>query len=76
MITIRKGKKDDVPFILDLIKELAEYENALDQVSIDIKELEIELNNRLNINANANANAVWQAHIELLANSKLFLGNS
>ena len=40
MITIRKGKKEDVPFILDLIKELAEYENALDQVSIDIKELE------------------------------------
>ena len=30
MITIRKGKKDDVPFILDLIKELAAYENALD----------------------------------------------
>ena len=40
MIKIRKGKKSDIPFVLDLIKELAKYENALDKVSIGVKELE------------------------------------
>ena len=40
MIKIRKGQKADVPFVLDLIKELAKYENALDKVSIGVKELE------------------------------------
>ena len=37
---IRKGKKKDLPDILKLIKELAEYENAKEQVSITLKELE------------------------------------
>ena len=30
---IRKGIKEDIPQVLDLVKELAEYENALDKVS-------------------------------------------
>ena len=40
MVKIRKGEKEDLPFILDLIKELAECENALDKVSIGVQELE------------------------------------
>ena len=40
MITIRKGEKKDLPTILDLIKELAEYENSLHEVSINLKDLE------------------------------------
>ncbi|MDH5598099.1 MAG: GNAT family N-acetyltransferase [Cyclobacteriaceae bacterium] len=32
MIKIRKGKKEDVPAMLELIKELASYENALEKV--------------------------------------------
>ena len=39
-ITIREGLKTDLPTVLKLIKELADYENALDQVSITIEELE------------------------------------
>ena len=40
MLTIRKGEKKDLPFILELIKELARYENAIEQVSITLSELE------------------------------------
>ena len=40
MLTIRKGEKKDLPFILELIKELAKYENAIKQVSITLSELE------------------------------------
>ena len=40
MITIRKGEKKDLPFILELIKELARYENAIEHVSITLSELE------------------------------------
>ena len=40
MVTIRKGEKKDLPTILELIKELAEYENSLHQVSINLKDLE------------------------------------
>lgn len=39
-ITIRKGIKQDLGYVLELIKELADYENALDQVKITIEELE------------------------------------
>jgi len=35
-----KGKKQDIPQVLDLIKELAEYEKALDQVSNTVERLE------------------------------------
>ena len=37
---VRKGIKEDVPQVLDLIKELAEYEKALDQVSNTVERLE------------------------------------
>lgn len=37
---VRKGKKQDIPQVLDLIKELAEYEKALDQVSNTVERLE------------------------------------
>jgi GNAT superfamily N-acetyltransferase len=40
MIKIRKGKKSDLPDILSLIKELAEYENSANQVSITLEQLE------------------------------------
>jgi len=39
-ITIRKGIKKDLPNVLNLIKELAEYEKSLNEVSITLKELE------------------------------------
>ena len=37
---IRKGIKKDLPEVLELIKELANYENAEDQVSITLEDLE------------------------------------
>ena len=40
MIAIRKGEKKDLPDVLNLIKELAEYENSLQEVSITLKDLE------------------------------------
>lgn len=39
-INIRKAKKKDLPSVLALIKELAEYEKAPDEVKITLKELE------------------------------------
>ena len=38
--TIRKGEKKDLPAVLSLIKELANYENALEEVTITLKDLE------------------------------------
>ena len=40
MINIRKGTKSDLPFVLNLIIELAEYENELSEVSITLTQLE------------------------------------
>ena len=37
---IRQGKKEDLKEVLCLIKELAEYENALSEVEITVHELE------------------------------------
>ena len=37
---IRPGKKSDIPQVFDLIKELAEFENALEKVSITVEKLE------------------------------------
>ncbi len=37
---IRKGTQDDLPVVLDLIKELAQYERAPNEVTITLKELE------------------------------------
>ena len=39
-VNIRKGRKKDLPQVLNLIKELADYENALEQVDITIEDLE------------------------------------
>ena len=39
-INIRKGTKSDLPIILNLIKELALYENSLDKVLITIEDLQ------------------------------------
>jgi len=39
-ITIREGVKTDLSAVLQLIKELADYENALDQVTITLEDLE------------------------------------
>jgi GNAT superfamily N-acetyltransferase len=39
-ITIRGGKRDDLPRVLELIKELAEYERAADQVFNTVEMLE------------------------------------
>ena len=39
-ISLRKGIKQDLPQVLALIKELADYENALDQVSVTLEQLE------------------------------------
>lgn len=40
MITIRPGVKEDLQSILALVKELAEYEKALDQVNNTVKRME------------------------------------
>lgn len=40
--TIREAERKDMPRALELIKELAAYENALNEVEIDVKHLEKE----------------------------------
>lgn len=40
--TIREAERKDMPEVLELIKELAAYENASDQVEIDVAHLEKE----------------------------------
>ena len=37
---IRKGRQTDLPVVLDLIKELAQFEKSLNEVTITLKELE------------------------------------
>ena len=39
-VKIRKGQKADLPSVLALIKELAEFEKAPDEVSVTLEELE------------------------------------
>lgn len=39
-LTIRKGTKEDVPAVFTLIKELALYEKAPEQVTVTLQELE------------------------------------
>ena len=39
-VKIRKGIKADLAAVLELIKELAEFEKALDEVSVTLEELE------------------------------------
>ena len=40
IISIRNGVKEDLPEVVDMIKELAYYENAIDEVEITIEQLE------------------------------------
>lgn len=40
--TIRQAERKDMPQVLDLIRELAAYENASDEVEIEVKDLEKE----------------------------------
>ena len=40
IITIREGKKADLPQVLNLVKELAEYEKALVQVTNTVERME------------------------------------
>ncbi|MEO1050333.1 MAG: GNAT family N-acetyltransferase [Bacteroidota bacterium] len=40
MATIRYGKKEDLPRVLELIKELAAYEKGLDQVENTVERME------------------------------------
>ncbi|MDC0189514.1 GNAT family N-acetyltransferase [Flavobacteriales bacterium] len=40
MIKIRKGGKSDLKEVIKLIRELAEYENAIDKVKINLYDLE------------------------------------
>ena len=42
MIKIRAGKKEDLPQVLSLVKELAEYEKSLDQVQNTVERMEID----------------------------------
>jgi GNAT superfamily N-acetyltransferase len=39
-IKIRKGVKSDLPAVLDLIKELADFERALNEVTVSLEDLE------------------------------------
>jgi len=41
-MNIRKGNRSDLPRVLDLIKELAAYERALDQVSNTVQQMEMD----------------------------------
>jgi len=41
-VQIRQGKIEDLPALLDLIKELAEYEHALTEVSNTVERMEAE----------------------------------
>ena len=40
MITVMKGIKKDIPQVLNLVKELADYENALERVSNTVERME------------------------------------
>ena len=39
-VNIRKGEKKDLPIVLNLIKDLAKYENALENVTLSVSQLE------------------------------------
>ena len=39
-IKVRKGVKEDLSSVLELIKELADYENSLEEVTITLEDLE------------------------------------
>ncbi len=39
---VRAGKENDLPAVLGLVKELAEYENALEQVSNTVERMKAD----------------------------------
>ncbi|HPQ07793.1 MAG TPA: GNAT family N-acetyltransferase [Bacteroidia bacterium] len=47
MINIRKGTEQDIPAALDLIKELATYEKAPNEVEVSIDEMEKDFANKV-----------------------------
>lgn len=42
LLTIREGKREDLPQVLKLVKELAEYEKALHEVSSTVEKMEVD----------------------------------
>ena len=40
--SIREARREDMPYVLELIKELAEHENHLDDVEVSVADLEKE----------------------------------
>ena len=42
MVKVREGKKEDLPHVLELVKELAEYEKALHQVTNTVAQMEVD----------------------------------
>ncbi|MEL7002336.1 MAG: GNAT family N-acetyltransferase [Bacteroidota bacterium] len=42
MVEVRKGTKEDLPQVLELIKELAAYEKALNEVDNTVEQMEID----------------------------------
>ncbi|MFM8913535.1 MAG: N-acetyltransferase family protein [Flammeovirgaceae bacterium] len=42
MVKVREGKKEDLPQVLELVKELAEYEKALHQVTNTVAQMEVD----------------------------------
>ncbi|WP_373511711.1 N-acetyltransferase family protein, partial [Persicitalea sp.] len=46
-ITTRPGTRDDIPAVFELVKELAVYEKALDQVSNSIERMEKDYDDKL-----------------------------
>jgi GNAT superfamily N-acetyltransferase len=52
MITIRQARREDCPRLMELIRELAEYEKAPQEVTVSLEEFE---------DAGFSANPVWWA---------------
>lgn len=42
MVEIRKGSIEDLPHVLELIKELAEYEQALEEVTNTVEQMKLD----------------------------------
>lgn len=46
-ITTREGKREDIPTVFELVKELAMYEKALDQVSNTVEQMFADYDEKL-----------------------------
>lgn len=42
MIGVREGRKEDLPQVLELVKELAEYEKAVNEVTNTVAQMEVD----------------------------------